>query len=60
MLSKHGIKPDSEPIKSELTISQITNLIKLLTEAHRTIQYSPIEALPLEIAISEFYNNTHV
>ncbi len=60
MLSKHGIKPDSEPIKSELTISQITNLIKLLTEAHRTSQYSPIEALPLEIAISEFYNNTHV
>lgn len=60
MLSKHGIKPETEPLKSDLTVSQINLLIKLLTEAYRTIQFSPIEALPLEIAISEFYNNTHV
>lgn len=60
LLSKHGIKPENEPLKLDLTIAQITNLIKLLSEAHRNIAYSPIESLPLEIAVSEFYNNNHV
>jgi len=60
LLSKHGIKPENDPLKLDLSIAQITNLIKLLSEAHRTISYSPIESLPLEIAVSEFYNNNHV
>ncbi len=56
LLSKNGIKPENEPLKIDLSIAQITKLIKLLSEAHRSISYSPIESLPLEIAVSEFYN----
>lgn len=56
LLSKHGVKSDTEPLKLDLTIENITKLIKLLSEAHRSISYSPIESLPLEIAVSEFYN----
>lgn len=60
LLSKHGIKPENEPLKLEFSIDQITKLIKLFSEAYKNVSYSPIESLPLEIAVSEFYNNTHV
>lgn len=42
------------------TLAQITQLIKLLHEAYTMMKISPIEALPLEIAVVEFYNNKHV
>ena len=56
LLSKHGVKPENEPLKLDIAVENITKLIKLLSEAHRTISHSPIESLPLEIAVSEFYN----
>ncbi len=39
-----------------LSLSQIILLMKLLQEAYSNLKYSPIESLPLEIAIVEFHN----
>lgn len=38
------------------SLSEITTLMKLLHEAYNAIRISPIESLPLEIALVEFYN----
>jgi len=55
LLSKKGvIKEDARPTK--LTTSEISRLIKLLMEAYQLLRSTPIESLPLEIALSEFYN----
>ncbi len=60
MLQHHGIKTDTEKIVSKLTASEVVLLIKHLTEAYRTLSFTPIESLTLEIAIAEFYNERHV
>lgn len=57
LLEKKGVNIEESTKKSSLTIVQITKLIKLLMEAYQQIRYSPIESLPVEIAISEFYNH---
>ncbi len=55
LLAKKGIK--NEDVKStKLTFSEISKLIKLLMESYQLLKSSPIESLPLEIAIFEFYN----
>ncbi|MDA1317251.1 MAG: DNA polymerase III subunit gamma/tau [bacterium] len=43
-----------------LSMKEITQLIKLLHEAYNLMKISPIEVLPLEIAVVEFYNKKHV
>ena len=55
LLAKHGIKTEilSEKIAADL---DIVLLMKLLTEAYNNLKLSPIESLPLEIAIVEYYN----
>ncbi len=60
LLDRHGVKSPQEPVKSKFTVAEVTKLIKLCTEAYRTLAYSPIESLPLEIAVAEFYNDNHV
>ncbi|HLC94071.1 MAG TPA: DNA polymerase III subunit gamma/tau [Patescibacteria group bacterium] len=37
-----------------LTLKDITRLIKLFQEAYSTMRYSPIESLPLEVAVVEY------
>lgn len=55
LLAKKGI--EIEDIKStKLTLTEISKLIKLLMESYQLLRSSPIESLPLEIALSEFYN----
>ncbi|MFW5704019.1 MAG: DNA polymerase III subunit gamma/tau [Patescibacteria group bacterium] len=39
-----------------LSIKEIALLMKLLNEAYASLRNSPIEAVPLEIAVVEFYN----
>jgi DNA polymerase-3 subunit gamma/tau len=57
LLFKNGIKSDYiEP--SKLTQKEISRLIKLFIEAYQMMKITPIESLPLEIALVEFYNNT--
>jgi len=57
LLAKAGLgqeKKEEEEIK--LTKKEIISLIKLFTEAYQNLSRSPIESLPLEIAVIEFYN----
>ncbi len=56
LLIKKGLKLDENEEESKLTIKEITRLIKLLMEAYQLLKSSPIESLPLEIALIEFYN----
>ncbi|OGK40525.1 DNA polymerase III, subunit gamma and tau [Candidatus Roizmanbacteria bacterium RIFCSPLOWO2_01_FULL_35_13] len=55
LLTKSGVKTEDETNIS-LEIKDIIILMKLLTEAYNNLKISPIESLPLEIAIVEYYN----
>jgi len=55
LLKKSGINITDE-IEDNLSLSEITKLMKLLNESYSLMKTSPIESLPLEIAIVEFYN----
>ena len=55
LLAKRGLNKENE-YQTSLTTEQIVSLIKLLMEAYQNLRISPIESLPLEIAIVEFYN----
>lgn len=57
LLKMAGLSVDEAP-QSKLTKKEIIVLIKLLTEAYQNLRISPIESLPLEIAIVEFYNGS--
>jgi DNA polymerase-3 subunit gamma/tau len=55
LLLKRGISiEETKPIN--LTVGEISRLIKLLMESYQQMRITPIESLPLEIAINEFYN----
>lgn len=56
LLAKKGVLIESE-LKTSLSSSEIVLLIKLLMEAYQSLRSTPIESLPLEIALIEFYNN---
>jgi len=55
MLSKNGIATDEEETLT-LSIPEIAQLMKLFNEAYGLLKISPIESIPLEIAVVEFYN----
>ncbi|MBI5127095.1 DNA polymerase III subunit gamma/tau [Candidatus Roizmanbacteria bacterium] len=55
LLIKKGVKIEDEKT-SVLTLTEISRLIKLLMEAYQLLRSTPIESLPLEIALVEFYN----
>ena len=54
LLLKAGIKTEAEDIG--FTVGEIARLMKLFHEAYKNLKITPIESLPLEIAIVEFYN----
>ena len=56
LLVKSGIKVE-EADDVTLEIKDIVALMKLFTEAYNNLKISPIESLPLEIAVVEFYNS---
>lgn len=55
LLSKNGLINDDSP-EYNLTVKEISLLMKLLTEAYGMLRSVPIESLPLEMAVVEFYN----
>lgn len=55
LLLKNGLKLE-EGSDLNLKTDQIVKLMKLFTEAYNNLKISPIESLPLEIAIVEFYS----
>lgn len=59
LLMRRGVEVEEEE-KLSLTTTEITKLIKLLMEAYQTMRSTPIDSLPLEIALSEFYNDTKI
>lgn len=53
LLSKHDI----DKVESiNFSLLEITTLMKLLNEAYINLRNTPIESIPLEIAVVEFYN----
>lgn len=56
LLQSKGIQEEDEKYDSSLTMSEAKLLIKLLMEAYNQLKSTPIESLPLEIALLEFYN----
>lgn len=54
LLAKNGVAGNAPG--STLTITQTAALMKLLNEAYIGLRNCPIESVPLEIAIVEFYN----
>ncbi|OGK21143.1 DNA polymerase III, subunit gamma and tau [Candidatus Roizmanbacteria bacterium RIFCSPHIGHO2_02_FULL_37_15] len=55
LLVQSGVKI-AEEVGINFKIKEIIALMKLLTEAYSNLKISPIESLPLEIAVVEFYN----
>lgn len=55
LMANNGIK-NEDAVNLEFETREIVILMKLLTEAYNNLKISPIESLPLEIAVVEFYN----
>ncbi len=55
LLVKNGASNEAE-IDINFTLPETVKMIKLLTDAYNELKISPIESLPLEIAVVEFYN----
>jgi len=56
LLKKSGITVE-ETLPVDLSLAQVTFLMKSLNEAYNLLKTTPIDTLPLEIAVVEFYNN---
>lgn len=54
LLKKNHLETDLEE-NYNFSLREITLLIKLLQEAYKSLKYSPIETLPLEMAILEYF-----
>jgi len=54
LLAKKGVINDLD-YQTKLSEKEISLLIKLLIEAYSNLRITPIESLPLEIALAEFY-----
>lgn len=61
LLAKNGItKEDEESLPVNFSILEISKLIKLFQEAYNNLKSSPIETIPLEIAVVDFYNTGRI
>jgi len=56
LLKKNGVETELTE-DYNFSLKEITMLIKLLQEAYQNLKFSPIESLPLEIAITEYIEN---
>jgi len=56
LLIKNSIRSEETDLKLNFSIKELSNLIKLFTQAYNDLKISPIDILPLEIAIVDFYN----
>lgn len=53
LLAKNGLQTDETKTYS-FTMTHIAALIKLLLQAYNTLKYSPLESLPLEVAVVDY------
>jgi DNA polymerase III subunit gamma/tau len=56
LMTKYGVYTDPDEGLFSLSAGEIAQLMKLLHEAYNNLKITPIESIPLEIAIVEFYN----
>ncbi len=56
MLLAHYHVAGSDASRPSLSVNRILTLMKLLQEAYGMVRTSPIESLPLEIAVVDYYN----
>lgn len=56
LLIKNKVIQAEDDLTYNFTSSQITQLMKLLSEAYNNLRIAPIESIPLEIAVADFYN----
>lgn len=56
MLTKNNIDVEDQDVDVDFSLKEISTLIRLINEAYNNLKLSPIESLPLEIAIVDFYN----
>lgn len=57
LLQKNGVHTE-ETTNLNFSTEEIVRLMKLMTEAYNNLKISPIDSLPLEIAVVEFYNKS--
>lgn len=57
LLVKNEVIGNEEEIEINLSVKEISLLIRLLLQAYREMKFSPFESLPLELAMVEYYNN---
>ncbi len=55
LLIKNGLAQAGIP-ESKLTKTEIIRLMKIMSESYALMRTTPIDSLPLEIAVAEFYN----
>ena len=56
LLIKNSVISDIDGIKLNFNLKEISALIKLLTQAYGELRITPIESIPLEMAVVDFYN----
>lgn len=56
LLAKSGVAEEGSTAQTSLTTAQLSRLIKLMSEAYVMLRSTPIESIPVEIAIVDFYN----
>ena len=56
LLAKNNAIPKNDIELHDFSMSQITLLLKLFTEAYNNLKISPIDSIPLVIAVADFYN----
>jgi len=59
LLIKNGVVENNGK-KITLTLSEISLLMKLFIEAYQNLRNTPIDSLPVEIALIEFYNKVDI
>ncbi len=57
LLIKTSVISDFDGIKLKYTLKELSSLIRLFTQAYGELRISPIESIPLEMAVVDFYNN---
>ncbi|NTU46309.1 DNA polymerase III subunit gamma/tau [Candidatus Roizmanbacteria bacterium] len=55
LLVKSGVSSQEDEY-THLSLSDVMKLMKLFTDAYQLLKISPIDSIPLEIALVEFYN----
>jgi len=57
LLIKNSVVTNIDGLKLKYNLKEISKLIRLFTQAYGELKISPIESIPVEMAVVDFYNN---